>query len=152
MTQPNRRNHAIIAYIWDMKHSYIPIYRSATSNNICETTSMLIHSHSLSTTNHHPYGLVVEELGDTSACCFPFAAGNGPRTPSGLRSHSPCTKMVSLFTVGYGPELCRAALDSVEPAPNQEMPSPGGRISGMTSHKNCCGWPSGPGCGIPSTS
>ena len=35
---------------------------------------------------------------------------------------------------------------------HQEMPSPGGQISGMTSHKNCCDWSDGSGRGIPSTS
>jgi hypothetical protein len=61
----------------------------------------------------------------------------------------------SLLADRYGPHLCKAVLDLLrEPAPNQEMPSPGGQISGMAmaSHKNCCDWSGGSGRGIPSIS
>ena len=40
----------------------------------------------------------------------------------------------SLLTPRGSPDLCKAVLDLLrEPAPNQEMPSPGGQISRMTS-------------------
>jgi hypothetical protein len=63
--------------------------------------------------------------GDLSSCPSRARCHGEPRTTTvriSLTGHD----KTSLLTIGYEPDLCKAVLDLLrEPAPNQEMPSPG---------------------------